>query len=389
MSTVVKLSKADARRSLIRHHFAPCNSIVDAFQRLRSIQFDPIAPVGGNHDLVLQSRVPDYHLGDWENTAYEERRIFDGWCKQASLVPFEGWEARRLFHTRHSTRFDKIIADHAEAVQAILGEIQANGPLAPADCSVKERKEEWKGHWHGPNVAKQVLRALWHTGRVMTAGRRRGHHLYDLAKRVVPPAIYRKPALSHEERTRQLFLDRHHAIGILRPTASYEVWSYFYAPERVEAIESLKSDGAVVPIEVEGVKGHATPDFLKHLDEPSLPKEVRFVAPLDQLMWDRKLVQHVFGFDYIWEIYVPESKRKWGYYVLPILFGDELVARIEFHCRNGVLEVRQWYEERELGTDFWEAFEPALKRFMSYCSAERVEVLGHIEGKVRKLIESA
>lgn len=382
----MKLTKSDARRALVRHQFAPCESIVAAFARLRSIQFDPIAPVGCNHDLVLQSRVAGYGVGDWERTAYEDRAIYDGWDKQASLVPFEGWEVRRLFHTRHSTRFDRIIEEHAPAVKAIFGEIEERGPLLPSECSVKERREDWKGHWHGPNVAKQVLRALWHTGKVMTSGRRRGHHLYDLTERVVPPSIFNRKELTHDERIKGLFLDRHHAIGLLRPTASYEVWSYFYAPERAAAIGELLGERQIVPVEVEGIKAHATPSFLEHLDSPSLDKAVRFVAPLDQLMWDRKLVEHVFGFDYIWEIYVPEAKRKWGYYVLPILFGDELVARIEFHCRGGVLEVRQWYEERELGPDFWAAFQPALKRFMAYCSAEKVEVLGHVKKRVRERI---
>lgn len=382
----MKLSKADARRALVRHQFAPCGSILEAFHRLRSIQFDPIAPVGCNHDLVLQSRVSGYRIGDWEKTAYQERKIFDGWCKQASLVPFEGWEVRRLFHSRHSTRFDKIIADHTEAVSAILKDIATNGPLLPAECSIKERKEEWKGHWHGPNVAKQVLRSLWHTGQVMTAGRRKGHHLYDLTERVVPSSIYQQKELPHEDRVKGFFLDRHHAIGLLRPTASYEVWSYFYAPERAAAIKELLAEDQIVPVDIDGIKAHATPKFLAHLDLPSLPKEVRFVAPLDQLMWDRKLVQHVFGFDYIWEIYVPESKRKWGYYVLPILFGDELVARVEFHCRSGALQVRQWYQERELGADFWEAFGPALKKFMAFCSAEKVEVQTHVDKSVRERI---
>src|SRR5689334_6830596 len=86
--STVKLSKADARRALLRRHFAPCASQMEAFERLRSIQFDPIAPVGCNHDLVLQARVDGYKIGDWEKVAYDERRVYDGWDKQACLIPY-------------------------------------------------------------------------------------------------------------------------------------------------------------------------------------------------------------------------------------------------------------------------------------------------------------
>src|SRR5436190_3673004 len=93
------------------------------------------------------------------------------------------------------------------------------------------------------------------------------------------------------------------------------------------------------------MQAHATPALFALLDQPSLEPRVVFVAPLDQFMWDRKMIGHLFGFEYTWEIYVPEAKRRWGYYVLPVLFGDSIVARVEFYCREGVLEMRRWYAE--------------------------------------------
>lgn len=374
---------------MVRHHFAPCATQLDAFDRLRSIQFDPIAPVGCNHDLVLQARVPGYKVGDWQKIAYEDRLVYDGWDKQASLVPFEGWPVRRYFYQR-ALRSQKIIEDHPEAVNAIISEIEKRGPLMPKECGFQGRKEEWQGSWYGPSVAKQVLRALWHTGVVMTAGRRKGQHLYDLTERVVPPHLYAAPMLSEEEFLQGIALERHRAVGLLRPGAGYETWSYMYAPQRAGAIKALLELGEIVPVEVEGMKAHATPSFLSLLDQPSLKPRVVFVAPLDQLVWDRGLIAHVFDFDYVWEIYVPEAKRRWGYYVLPVLFGDELVARVEFFCRAGVLELRQWHAETgDLGPAFWEAFEEAVRDFMRYCSANKTETWQGIPRKVGAALRSA
>lgn len=349
---------------------------MSVFRKLRSIQFDPLAPVGCNHDLVLQSRLVGYRIGDWEKTAYKDRLIYDGWDKMASLVPFEGWPWRRYFHIWHRPGFDKIFSDHPHAVEAILKELDSRGPLLPREFEFKERKEEWKGSWYGPNVVKVTLRALWHTGQVMTTGRRNGHHVYDLTERVVPEHLRALPMPTEREAKRELIMERHRACGVVRPSAAYEMWSYrIYVPERKALIRELVDEGALVPVNIEGVIGHATPEFLTLLDYPSLEGCVRFVAPLDQLMWDRKLIAQVFDFDYVWEVYVPEAKRKWGYYVLPVLFGNQFVGRVEFYCRAGVLEVRRWHQEPTSPQHgFKDVLEVALRHLMDYCSATRMEV---------------
>lgn len=364
---------------------------MDAFDRLRSIQFDPIAPVGCNHDLVLQSRVAGYKIGDWQKLAYTERQIYDGWDKMASLVPFEGWPLRRITYAVHRRGFEqKIFQDHKDAVDLILREITDRGPLMPKDFEFQQRREEWKGSWFGPSVTKQTLRALWHSGMIMTAGRKNGQHIYDLTERVVPARFLDVPPLDDRDAKRELALERHRAMGIVRPVAPPEVWSnsiLFY--DKRELIAELAQRGEIVPVEVEGVKAHTTPSFLPLLDEPSLEPRVVFVAPLDPFIWDRKMIRHIFGFDYVWEIYVPEAKRRWGYYVLPVLFGDSLVARAEFWSRDGLLELRQWhFEQTDPDPAFWSALEPAIQEFMSYCSATSTVVKDHVDTRVRDLLKS-
>jgi uncharacterized protein len=186
---------------------------------------------------------------------------------------------------------------------------------------------------------------------------------------------------------RELILDRHRAMGLLRPNASAEIWSYGTLRDRKRpAIEELVRRGEIVPVDVEGMRAHATHELLQALDDPTEEPTVRFLAPLDQLMWDRKMVQHVFGFEYIWEIYTPEAKRRWGYYVLPVLYGNELVARIEFWARDGTLEIRRWHEERDLPTQFWTALGHALRSMLQYSSSRRVVASADLSPRLRELI---
>ena len=388
MSDPIKLTKLDVRRAMVRHHFALCAGQAAVFDRLRSVQFDPIAPVGCNHDLVLQARVPGYKVGDWQKIAYEDRLVYDGWDKMASLVPFEGWPLRRHIYTVHRRWFEKtIFEDHKEAVDLILKEIADRGPLMPKDFEFQQRRAEWKGSWFGPSVTKQVLRALWHSGLIMTAGRKKGQHIYDLTERVVPSRLLDQPLLEAKDAVRELVLERHRAMGIVRPTASPEVWSNeVLTYDKRDAIADLVQRGEIGPVDVEGLKAHVTPGFLSLLDLPSLEPRVVFVAPLDQFMWDRKTIALLFGFDYVWEIYTPEAKRRWGYYVLPVLFGDALVARAEFWCREGVLEIRRWhFEPGNPAPAFFNELERSLTEFMNYCSATRIVVQKDIDPTIGDL----
>jgi uncharacterized protein YcaQ len=306
-------------------------------------------------------------------------------------VPFEGWPLRRHIYHIHRRWFEKkIFEDHQEAVELILQEIADRGPLMPKECEFQQRKEEWKKSWFGPSVTKQVLRALWHSGSIMTAGRKGGQHVYDLTERVVPSELLSQPLLDAQDAVRELVLERHRAMGIVRPSAPSEVWSLeVLSYGKKEAMAELVQRGEILPVDVEGVKAHATPDFLFLLDQPPLESRVVFIAPLDQFIWDRKMTAHMFGFDYIWEVYVPEAKRRWGYYVLPVLFGDALVARAEFWCRRGVLELRRWhFEPGDPGRMFFSELERSLREFMKYCSATQIVVETDIDPRIRDLAQS-
>ena len=372
---MLNLSKSDARRLLAHHHFIP-GTLRDVFTRLGSVQYDPLNPVGRNHDLVLQARVPGYRVGDWENLAYQERFIYDAWDKQASLVLLHDWPQRRIYHDWHKSWWDeRILRAFPEAIDAVLAELRERGPLSSTAFDYQLHKPEWEGSWYGPKLTKNVLRALWHTGEVMTSGRRNGHHIYDLAEHIVPSEFYGAAPLPEAEMVAWLVRLRHQAVGLLRPNASAEVWSLgISAAARRAMIAQLVQTGDFVPVDVEGVLFHALPETLAGLKQPTPLEQMIFVAPLDQLMWDRKAVEHVFGFDYIWEVYKPVAARKWGYYVLPVFYGDRFVARFDSRLKGNVWELYAWFWEPDVtpGAAMLGALTDAVKRFMAYLGAEKL-----------------
>ncbi len=374
---MLELSRGDARRLLARHHFTP-GTLRDVLTRLGSVQYDPLNPVGRNHDLVLQARVPNYRIGDWEQLAYKERFIYDAWDKQASLVLMQGWPDRRIYHQWHHSWWDeRIFKAFPEAVGAVVTELRERGPLTSTAFEYQLHKPEWEGSWYGPKLTKHVLRALWHTGRVLTHGRKHGHHIYDLAERIVPPELYGAEPLSEREMAVWLIRLRHQAVGLLRPNASTEVWSLGLPPAaRRDLIAAAVAADELEPLTVDGVRFHALPETLALLETRPQPGRMVFVAPLDQLIWDRKAVEHLFGFKYLWEVYVPEAKRRWGYYVLPVFYRDRFVARFDSRLKGGVWEIYAWYWEAGVipDADMLGALTCAVRNFMRYLRAEKLKL---------------
>ena len=377
MKNPVKLTRGDARRLLANYHFTP-TTLRGAFSRLGSVQFDPLNPVGRNHDLVLRARVPDYCVGDWERLAYQERLILDAWDKQASLVLMKDWPVRRVYHAWHEARWrDRVLGAYPGAVHTVLAELRERGPLTSSAFDFQIHKDEWQGSWYGPKLTKNVLRALWHTGRVVTHSRKNGHHVYDLAERVVPAEYYHAAGLGERESVEWLVKLRHQAVGLLRPNASWEVWSLgLKAAKRKAVVTDLVRRGELEPVEVEGVLFHALPETLQTLDAAEPTERMVFVAPLDQLVWDRKAVEHLFEFDYVWEVYKPVQERRWGYYVLPVFYRDRFVARFDSRLKGGVWELYAWYWEPGVVPDgeLLSALSEAVARFRRYLGAEGVKL---------------
>jgi uncharacterized protein len=390
----VRVTAEAARRFLVaRHALAPARSleggpeaVLGVFRRWGSIQFDPLAVAGRSHDLVLHARVAEYDPA-WCELLYERREIFEAYNKGLSLVSTDELPWFRVTSSRNASR---VLAENADAAGRVLERIRAEGPLSSLDF---ESERGATTDWFGvpTNTIRAVLEAYAVTGELGLARREGNRRYYDVVERLLPADV-----LAHEiplsEQLRHKLLSRYRAHGLLGVGGGGDIfggigparpdprWPGY--PGRTALREELVAAGELVPVDVENVRGKrfvlgAEVDLLEDPPEPA--PSVAFLSPFDPLVWDRGLLGSLFEFEYVWELFVPPAKRRWGWYVLPMLFGDRLVGRIEprFDRAGGRLEVfGLWWEDGFVprhAEGFVEAMRDALRAYLRFGSATRIE----------------
>jgi uncharacterized protein YcaQ len=401
-----RISRAAARRFLARRHLlAPprslppgTDSVMQVFERLGSIQFDPIEVAGRNHDLVLLSRVAGYRREMTDTLLYEERRLFEAYNKGLSLLPTHELPWYRLTWQRARQKYrPTTFIEHAFRVDEIMRRIRAEGPMSSIDFQPRG-PIDW--HWRPTEQMRALPEALAESG-VLAFSRRRGNRrYYDLPERLFPQDVLAQQQHPYEQRLHRL-LSRYRGHGMLGRMGSSELWngaapmqqtSWYEGPLRGELLATLLERGELVPVAVEGVRDEryvlaeelpllaaAEAEVAESGDDPLLPPDagVAFLAALDPLVWDRAFLRSLYDFDYIWEVYVPQRKRQWGYYVLPILWGDRLVGRIEPRIErtsDALQIVDVWWEADFDPTDeaFVAAFADALEAHRTFAGVGRV-----------------
>jgi uncharacterized protein YcaQ len=392
----IELTAAAARRFLVRRHFldppralpARAESVLRVVRELGSVQFDPLEVTGArNDDLVLAARIHNYRRPWMERWLYgpsEERQLFEAYNKSLNVLPIEelpvhrvGWEAW-LAHHQTAGRF---LAKHSQVVRTILDTLDRRGPL-PGSAFVERGAARLRWGWGEVTVPRAVLYALFQTGRIAIARREGNVRVYDRTERVFPRALLER-RLPEEEVRRHQLLSRFRGVGLLGLRAGAEVWSGTVpAKERVRLTEGMVKDGALLRVRVSGLREERfiLASDTRFLGEaPSGRAEVALLAPLDPFVWDRELLRQLFDFDYVWEVYVPAKARKHGYYVLPVLYGDALVGRIEprIDRKAGVLRVPPPRLERRMRRtdrlDFERALGAALEAHRRFSGAGRIE----------------
>ena len=379
-----------------RHLLAPPRSlppepasVLRVIERLGSFQFDPLEVAGRNHDLVLLARVAGYRRAWTDGHLYETRSLYETYNKGLSLVPTAELPWYRItWDLNHEEHTGGAFDEHAPLVAELLDRIRRDGPLSSTDIEPRAAIE-W--YWRPTNQVRALLEALAQAG-ILGLSRREGNRrVYDLVERLFPAELLAETRPRDEQRQHKL-LSRFRAHGLLGTSGQAELWyGLGGGAERPRLRGELLAAGAIVPVEVDGLRGtrFVVASDLDDLaaaqrevaagDPPGgVAAGVAFLAPLDPMAWDRDLLRRLWDFDYVWEVYVPAKKRRWGYYVLPLLYGDRLVGRIEprIDRSTGTLRILGlWWEASFHPLDepgFAPAFAEAVRAHRDFAALGRV-----------------
>jgi uncharacterized protein len=346
--------------------------VEETIRRLACVQLDSITAVERSHRVVLGSRIGDYPrqtisrlLGDG--------RIFEYWAHQACLVPAEDWPLHRVSMTRdHPWRGD-VLGRFPELAEEVQETIRERGPVTSREF---EGRGDGGGMWNW-KPAKMVLEALWNSGEVVIAGRINGfQRLYDLPERVLPREVLEQPQPDLETRMRELVRRAVLARGALTDAGVANHWDLKGGGVRIKPVaDELVAAGILERLAVEDGGAPVLVAAGDELDPPR-PTAAVLLSPFDNLVWDRQFLRRVFAFDHVMEIFKRAPERRYGYYVLPFLWGDRIVGRADLKSERatGTLVVKSFHLEpgvrRPAALD--DALDRALDRLRRTAGLERV-----------------
>jgi uncharacterized protein YcaQ len=349
---------------------------IDVLQRLGAIQLDSVNILARNHLLVPFARIGPYATDALQAAIYAQRRGFEYWGHMASWLPLDEYRyfLPRMARMRESTRgwWARIRAEHADLYPVVLQRVRAEGPLGAAAF---DDPRGGRGTWWDWKPAKLVLEDLLDQGLLMCSARTSGFaRLYDLTERVLPPGLdTTEPGPA--EASSHLLLRGLRALGV----ATANELTDYYRLKPAEGVKvgfgALRDHSEVVEVEVEGWRAPGLSTLAALEGELSVPEHrPTFLAPFDNLLWERNRVERMFGFRYRVEIYVPEPKRQYGYFVMPLLARGQLGGRADLKLdrKAGAVRVRGLWLE---GAEPAEA-QSALEDLARYLGASDIEMPG-------------
>ena len=377
-----------------------------AMRAMEYLQLDPLQIIARSHDIALYSRVLDYTPGLWEDVAYQKRLFFDwgGWLAARPMDELPHWRVvmrRERDSDYGDARMRHVAHEHAGAIEEMRTILRERGSVSNRDfeMSTRTRTQSYRGR----KDSALALYYLWHTGEVMTHHRDRFERVYALTENVAPAHLIHE---SSEEEADRFLIKKEVGFGgltrISRTADSFRRGE----PERAakKLLEAMLADGDLIEVQVEGWKAlhYALGSDAKLLRdaaagrvpkawaplETSTTDEAVFLAPLDPVC-ARGRAKVLFGFDYAWEVYKPAHLRKFGYYTLPVLWGERLVARFDSkldRTTNTFVILGLWLEDKALAKD--EAFALALARgfarFVAFLGAGKLDAKAIREPLLRR-----
>jgi hypothetical protein len=338
--------------------------ILDLMRDLGCLQLDPISAVARSHTLVVRSRVGNYDLAALDQLLWRDRSLFEYWAHMASIVLTEDYPIHHLLmrtylrgepQTAWRQRTQQWLKANLKLQRHILQELKLHGPL-PARVfeNRAEADQGWySSGWTSGRDVSQMLDYLWTTGKIMVAGRSGIQKLWDLSERCLPDWTPREK-LSEQEVVRRATQKSLRALGAATPQHINQHFTRKRYPHLKETLHALQAEEVIERIHVAGDKGEW---YIHAEDAPLLDRLERnefaferttLLSPFDNLICDRARTAKLFNFDFRIEIYTPQHKRQYGYYVLPILHGDQLIGRIDpkMNREHGRLHIHAVHAEK-------------------------------------------
>jgi uncharacterized protein len=352
---------------------------------MEHLQLDPLRIIARAQDLALASRVLDYHEDDWARLTYEQRRFFE-WGGWLAVRPIEELPYYRVLMRRSIgiKWLRPVVEQHGETVEEMRRLLRERGEVSNRDFAMADRKRI--NSYRGRKDSALALHYLWRTGDAMVKRREGFERVYAPAEAVAP--VGSLDEASEAEADDFLLLKGVAHAGFSRLTGASATLLRDMSFRDVTSWRDRKlADGVLVGVEIEGLNGRYVslasdvPDLEALGDgrvpggwkplEASTTDEATFLSPLDPVIADRNRARALLDFDYKWEVYDKPEKRKFGYYVLPILWGDRLVARMDAKVdrkTSRLVVIGRWFEDERTAADpaFVAAFERAMTRFVGF-----------------------
>lgn len=358
------------------YKFISKQGILDFVKQAGCIQFDPIDVCGKNAELTLQSRVKGFTKQMLYELLYQDRKLIDYFDKNLSIISIEDWKyfsRIRLQNLQHGASRDEVneVSDEIKAI------IKEKGFVCSKDINLN-KKVDW--YWSGTNLSRAALETLYFRGDLIIHHKKGTIKYYSLAEDYIPQEILcdKDPSESEFEFLKWRTLRRISAVGLIwnKPSDAWLNIHNFKSVQRNNVFEALIKEDKITEIQIEDEKDKfycltTDMDLIKSvLDNNKFTERTELIAPLDSMLWDRKLIKEIFNFDYKWEIYTPAAERKYGYYVLPIISGINFVGRAEIinDKKSKELIIKNiWYEDNiQPSKKLKSGLESCFKRFAKF-----------------------
>ena len=356
-----RISKETACQFLVRYQHLDdsqplwgTDGILEYIRKVGCIQYDPLNMVSRNADLVLQARIKDYRPPMLENLLYKERSLIDGWDKMMSIYSRDDWPYFQWMREEKGRETIAILQHRNSSgallcTDAVIESLAQNGPMLPKQLAFGSAGV---GRWGHRNLSSAAMDYLFHIGRIGVAQKANVNKVYDLMENLLPASLLAQPNPFETEYDfcKWYVYRRIGSVGMLWNRNGGGWLNRFLQDKKLRQriLDEHVENGLVQCVEVEGIPDTfyvRSKDLPFETGKPIAPEHMRFIAPLDNLLWDREILSQLFGFAYTWEVYLPAEKRKYGYYVIPVLWGNRFVARFEPEKSASHLCIKNWWWE--------------------------------------------